>query len=432
MCGLLLVFFFQTFSPAPSLPNFDIQEVSAESAPADDSLFIVARDYALEGDTRKARDIAAGLLHNNPLYHDAAVLVARTYAWENHMDSARYFVTEVLQHQPGYHDALALLANIEIWDGNYLKAVGVAETALVHHPGSHIFMVKKARALFFNGKTDEARILAEEILGEDPGNKEAAELLNMINAPGFYHYRQNNYLLGGYYGEFFDLPYERRFHMGSLGYSHYTARGPVALKVNFANTFIEGTGLTRYPSFQYELESYPRLTDDSYMLLNYAFSTGSVFPLHRGAVEYFRALPHGFEASLGLRNMFWDEHYLFFTGSAGMYYGNMWFSIRPYLFPGGEDLSASWFIFARRYFDHADSFAGIILGYGLSPDDAFAELPDRIYLRSTSIGFEFSRGIAGSYVVHGGLRYKNEEYATGSLRNYWYLNLGLRYILSGR
>ncbi len=428
----LLVILLHIFNPAlchfASGSHLRYNDVTATP----DSLYFVARDYALKGETIKARNIAAGLLENNPLYHDAAILIARTYAWEDEFDTARNYINDVLLHQPDYYDALTLLTDVEIWDGNYSRAIQTADSALLYYPDEPELLLRKARALFLEGSEEEARSIIQKILEVDPGNEEASELLRQIDTPGFYYYRVNNYLLAGYYGEYFDAPYNRHFHMGSVGYSYYTGAGPVTAKINFANTFIDGTGLTRYPSLQYELEAYPRLSRESYLLLNYAFSKGDVFPLHRSAVEYFRALPHGFEVSAGIRHMYWDDHYLFFTGSAGVYYGDMWFSLRPYFFPLDDQISASWYIFARRYFGHADSFAGIILGYGISPDETFAELPERIYLRSTSIGFEFSRGISGSYVLRGGLRYKNEEYVTGSSRNYWYLNIGIRYILTGR
>ncbi len=187
--------------------------------------------------------------------------------------------------------------------------------------------------------------------------------------------------------------------------------------------------MTRYPSLQYEIESYPRLSPDSYLLLNYAYSRGLVFPGHRGAFEYFRALSGGFEASLGLRYLYWDNSYFFYTGSAGKYYGNMWFSLRTYIFPGNNAVSASWFFNARKYFESADDFAGIIIGFGFSPDETLAVPSDRISLNTISAGIEFSKGIYSNYLIRGSLRYNFEEYEISSLRNRWLFNLGLRYYL---
>jgi tetratricopeptide (TPR) repeat protein len=263
---------------------------------SDDSLYFKARDFALAGETDKALDAATLLYGRNPLYHDAAVLIARIYAREKNYGSARKYIYQITGKNPAYYDALSVLADIEIWEGNHMIAIETLNKALSFHPDDEDFLYKKATAYMRHGLTAEAIMALDRILEINPGNQEAKELLDSLSTPGFYYFRENHYLLSGYSGEFFRSPYKRHMHIGTAGYSHYTVNGPLAFKLNFANTYIDGSGMTRYPSLQYEIESYPRLSSGEYLLLNYAFSRSIVFPGHRGAFEYFRALPSGFEA----------------------------------------------------------------------------------------------------------------------------------------
>lgn len=392
----------------------------------DDSLYIRARDLAFEGELEKARAAALIVTGRNPLYHDANVLIARSFAWEGNYDSARVFIFKVTDVSPGYLDALSSLIDVELWSGNIEQALNKSSTALYFHPGNEELLLKKARALILLGSDNKASEILDDLLRINPDDEHAQRLFDELTASYFYYFRENSYLLAGYYGEFFEKPYERHFHMGSIGYSYYSGRGPLTGKLNFANTFIGGTGLTRYPSFQYEIESYPRISSRVYLLLNYAFSRGMVFPGHRGAFEMFGSLPQGFEASLGLRYLYWDKSYFFYTGSLGKYWSDLWFSFRPYIFPRENGLSSSLFFMARKYLRTADDFAGIIMGYGFSPDENLLDPADKIHLNTYVAGIEFSKTISANYLLRGSLRYEYEEFESSIFRNRWSVNLGVR------
>lgn len=394
----------------------------------DDSLYFKALDMAESGKTENARIMAMALYNRSPHYHDAAVMVARMYAWEKKYDLARNFVSLVTEVKPSYYDALSLLADIETWSGNHKLAKETASYALSFYPEDEGFLVKKARAFINQGMNREAEEILNQVLGINPDNKAAKEMLENMTAPGFYHYRENHYVLTGYSGDYFNTPYKRRLHIGTVGYSHYTGIGPVTAKVNFGNTYISGAGLTRYPSLQYELESYPKLTPKIYLLLNYAWSPDIIFPGHRAAFEVFGALPSGFEASAGLRFMHWNKSYFFYTGSAGKYYGDMWFSLRPYVFPVDNSIIASWYFTSRKYFSTADDYIGVVIGFGLSPDDNLFDPAERDFLNATGAGLEYSAVITSHLMIRGGLRFEYEEYkASSSYRTRWLFNTGIRY-----
>ncbi len=396
---------------------------------SDDSLYLYARDLAFAGELEKALDAATCLLNRNPGYADANVLIARIFAWEEKYDSSRAYIDKVISVDSCYHDALSALTDIEIWEGNYKSAVETAIKALVCHPDDELFLLKKSKAHYHDGNLKEAGETLDYLLGVNPDNEDARELEKLMSAPGYYHYRESNYLLGGYHGEFIEEPFSRHMHIGTAGYSYYTRHGPLTGKLNFANTYIDGTGMTRYPSLQYEADYYPELSPEGYLFINYAYSAGTIFPRHRGAFEIFRKLPQSFEASLGMRFLHWDETYMFYTGSLGKYYADLWFSLRTYILPGDEGVSASWYFNARKYFSTADDYAGIIIGFGLSPDETLADLTDRVYLKSTSIGGELSKGIGSDYLIKSSLRYGREEYQDSSYRGRWIFNFELRYYL---
>ncbi len=429
MQKFLLLVLFQTSAFIFFPPDTIAQESIYYSRFSDDSLYFEARNLAFAGEYDKSFDAALFLIERNPDYIDAFVLIGRLFSWEQNYDMARIYINSVLDKIPGYHDALSAIIDIEFWEGDYTKSIESARKALSFHPQDEEFLYKKARAEFISGRTDDSFETLEYLMSINSDNEEALQLFKVMSAPGLYYFRENNYLLTGYYGDYFDKPFSRRLHMGFAGYSLYTKRGPVSARLNFANTFIDGTGLTRYPSLQYEIESYPKLSTNSYLLLNYAFSRGLVFPDHRGAFEYFRNLPGGFEASLGLRFIHWDKAYFFYTGSVGKYFGNFLFSLRPYIFPGDNGISGSWYFSSRRYFKTADEYAGIVFGFGSSPDENPFDPLERINLNTTSAAIEFSKGISSDFMIRSSLRYEYEEFFLNSYRNRWSFNLGLRYYL---
>jgi YaiO family outer membrane protein len=430
MYKTLLVFLIHTFSFLILFPDLSASEPIPELHTYDGDPYLKALEFAHAGRTDEALLIAIDLYDKNPLYHDAAVLIARIYSWDKNFESARYYLRKVTENDPRYHDALAASIDVELWEGNQQEALNASIHALSFYPDDEVFLIKKARAYILDGMYEEASSVLNLVISINSGNQEAIDLLKSLSSPGFYHYRENNYVLAGYSGDYFNIPYNRRLHIGTAGYSHYTGIGPVIARINFANTFIDGTGLTRYPSLQYEIESYPRISQKFYLMLNYAYSRGLVFPGHRAAFEIFREMPSGFEASAGMRYLYWNRDYFFYTGSVGKYYGEMWFSLRPYIFPHNSGVSSSWYFNARKYFNTSDDFAGIIIGFGLSPDESVFDPTSRDFLNANSAGFEYSAGVTPDLLIRGSLRFEYEEFMVSSAyRNRWMFNIGLRYYL---
>ncbi len=441
--SLTAIFFFISIMPmnAFSLPENDT--VTA------DNLFSLAREKVYAGETEEGRILAYAILEQYPEYYDALVLAAITLSWEGMYDSARVHLKNVFEKHIAHFDALNAIINLEIWDGNYEEAIKYCNTGIDYHYETDLFLFKKGRALRLAGHLPLAIKAIEQILEMYPDHREAQYLLvwykmlmnrsmkelfehNFIIMPASVHpelFRKRSYILAEYHGDFHDSPYERRWHMGSAGYSHYTSFGPVTARINFAQTYFDGRGLTRYPSLQYELESYPVLSADYYAYIAYAYSGGSSFPKHRAGLELFRNLPHAFEASLGLRYMYRDENFFFYTGSLGKYHGNYWFSLRPYIYREDGGISHSIHMNVRRYMESDGDFAGFSLGRGAIFDETYLTSDSRIYLNSWTAGVEISKTFMSDYLFRTGIRYAYEEHETGSYRGRIIFHAILRYYL---
>jgi hypothetical protein len=109
------------------------------------------------------------------------------------------------------------------------------------------FLLKKAGVLFLMGNNSEASEILDYLLEINPGNEDAAELKRQTGGSRLYHYRENNYLLAGYYGEFHQEPFSRKCISEPSVIRIIPDWVPLPGKLNFANTFIEGTGLTTVP-----------------------------------------------------------------------------------------------------------------------------------------------------------------------------------------
>jgi YaiO family outer membrane protein len=149
---------------------------------------------------------------------------------------------------------------------------------------------------------------------------------------------------------------------GSLGWR--VPQGTFIGRINFANRFdVSGR--------QYEIDAYPTLGKGRYAYLNAGYSRATIFPEQRYGAEYFTLLPRAYEASIGVRNLrFQNEQVTLLTGSIGRYIGNYWLALRPYVTQReASGLTASASLSARRYFADADTYIGARVGAGSAPTE---------------------------------------------------------------
>lgn len=209
------------------------------------------------------------------------------------------------------------------------------------------------------------------------------------------------------------------WQLASFSLGQRSTAGTLIARVNYAHRFATS-------GVQVEGDAYPRLGDGTYAYLNAGYSGASIFPEWRFGAEVFTNLPQAWEASLGMRHLrFTGAPVTLFTGSLGKYAGNFWLSARPYLRSSSTGTSASASLTARRYYEDADNYIGLRVGYGSTPGD---QLTPDVLARSNS----FAVTLGGSHAVTSSLLGtwsaggEREELSSTSTRNSWTISGGLK------
>jgi YaiO family outer membrane protein len=207
----------------------------------------------------------------------------------------------------------------------------------------------------------------------------------------------------------------------ALSYGRKTKLGSVIARINMAKRF-GNTGV------QYEIDAYPKISENNYGYLNYGFSQSSVFPDHRFGAELFHSFPKAFEGSLGMRTLFFgSSDVTIYTGSVGKYISNYWISLRSYVTPGTTGTSVSGQLQMRRYFSDPENYIGLRLGYGVSPDDNrnLIDSSQKLTLKTRSVRMEFNHIINHLWIINPAAAWGSEELNPGSFSNYYTLDISI-------
>ncbi|MFZ6010973.1 MAG: YaiO family outer membrane beta-barrel protein [Bacteroidota bacterium] len=346
-----------------------------------DELFQLARQKAFNGNREESRAMLRHILRKSPGYHDVRILLGRTYAWDGKRDSARMELQIVLKESPQHEDALSAMTDVEMWDEQYQQALAVVQRGLQAYPSAENFLYKKASILYNLNSQDEALKTLEQLLSINPSHEQGSRLLKKIDDG------RRKFTSGATYG--IDL-FSRTFdpaHYALAQIGRTNAWGTSIVRMNYAYRFaIHG--------LQGEIDLYPGLFKGVYAYLNYGYADSRLFPRHRVGAEIFTKLPRSFEASAGVRYLYYSEQTKVYiiTGALGWYVRSYWLSLRPYFTPDkllGNSFSAS--LTLRRYFEDRDNFIGCVVGMGFSPDErriqSGAGLTDReIYVLKSQRG----------------------------------------------
>jgi YaiO family outer membrane protein len=162
--------------------------------------------------------------------------------------------------------------------------------------------------------------------------------------------------------------------------------------------------------YQFELDAWPKFGGEFYGYCNIGFSSSSLFPEYRIGGELYANLPKSFEASLGFRYMdFGSSDVPIFTGTVGKYYGNYWFSFRPFITVKSSGTSASGNLLIRKYFATAEDYITLTIGAGSSPGDltTLAEIDRQ---DSFKFGLDWNKELAKVYIIGLSGKFEREEY----------------------
>ncbi|MBM1107094.1 YaiO family outer membrane beta-barrel protein [Aurantibacter crassamenti] len=384
------------------------QEVAYNGDP--DRSFFVARDLAYEGHRTVARDTLTNILTKYPDYSDVRSLLASTHSWDGNYEIARVQFNKITSVDRLNKEAwLAAIKNELYAEESYL-ALGIANKALTYLPKDPHIAVLRDRALKdIESKQNEANAKLKEALAK---TKETDILKNKISI--------NNSF------DSFDVVYDPMIY-SSISYGRKTKIGDLITSLNYSNRF-ETHGL------QYEVDFYPKFSETFYAYTNYGYSNSAIYPNHRVGAELYANLPKAIEASAGIRYINFDNaDALIYTMSLGLYSGNYYFSLRPYVTPqdtGKYGVSGSFL--ARKYLKNADNYIGASFIMGYSPEleqlrDGETLLAETVlYIESQRLRLEYQfPGKVSSNIFRTNIGLTRQELIFDSDNYYWSFSAGL-------
>jgi YaiO family outer membrane protein len=375
-----------------------------------------ARKIAFDGDYNRVRSICQQILSSG-FNSDVALLLGRTYAWEGKYDSARIVLNDVLVRKPLNEEALDALSDVEFWADNFEKAVEYCDEAINNNVSPEKFVLKKARILHSNEKYEAAVKTLQDFMKE---NQVQPELMRKLK-----EYRPDvlkNSMRLTYTIDFFDDDFNRDpWQITSLAYGRKTKAGTVIARLNYANRFDTN-------GYQFEIDAYPKLGENSYGYLNYGYSQTALFPDNRFGAEWYRNFPKAFEGSAGIRILDFGSGITdIYTATIGKYAGNYWLSLRSYLTPDQDGTSVSGALSVRRYFTDAENYVGLRAGYGISPDDSRNQIGSEkaLTVKTRSIRAEFNHIFNRAWILNTGAVLGGEELQPGTFAGYYTFDISI-------
>lgn len=382
------------------------QEVTYNGNP-DDSYFI-ARNLAFNGDNAIARDTLHEVLSMYPHYTDVRSLLASTYSWDGKYSKAREQFNRITSDDKENKEIWVATIKNEIYATEYHTALGLANKALMYLKNDADIDSLRIQVLESIHKAQEP---TENKIKESIENTSFKNSITITNAL-----------------DVFDIVFDPMVN-SSISYTRETKLGSIIPRINYSNRFHTN-------GIQYELDLYPKISKTFYSYLNYGFSEASIFPNHRIGGELYMNLPKAMEASIGVRYLsFTDSNATIFTGSFGLYKGNYFFSLRPYVTPqSGNNPSISGNFLARKYLKDGDNYIGLEAGMGYSTDlrqlrDGQVLLAETLLFLETQrlrLDYQFTNS-KNNNLYNVNLGATRQELASASGEFFWAITVGFSY-----
>jgi YaiO family outer membrane protein len=378
--------------------------------------FEQARNFAFNGERAKAREICRALLSNG-FDSDAALLLGRTYAWDGNYDSARVVFNEVLLKNPQNMEVLDAFSDVEYWSGNYVEAIGYCNRSLEKNPANEAMILKKAKILHSGEKYAEAVKTLDDFNSAFPGRAEIMRKLQEYRPDVLKNTVQLSYTYDSFDKDFHRDPWQ----IAALSYGRKTRFGSLIFRTNLAKRYGNS-------GFQYEVDAYPKISENNYGYLNYGFSKCPVFPKNRFGFEWYHNFPASFEGSAGMRILFFGGSSVnIYTATIGKYAGSYWASLRTFVTPSSSGTSVSGLLQVRRYFSDPEDYIGLRLGYGVSPDDNrnLIDSGQKLSLKTRSIRLEYNHIINHIWIIKTGAVWGNEELQQKNYSGYYTFDISI-------
>jgi len=321
------------------------QEVAFSGNP--DTSFFTARELAFNGQRAQARDTLKKVLTKYPDYADIRSLLASTYSWDGEYEKARGHFNKITSVERKNKESWVGAIKNELYAKEHYLALGLANKALRYLPDDTDIIALKQRA---NKNTEQIAIEETQHSTAPISKKKIEEKKTKKNQFRFANTFE-------YYTTVFDPSL-----VSSLEYKRATKLGAIIPRINYSNRFNTN-------GVQFEIDAYPKFSKNYYAYLNYGYSNASIFPAHRAGAELYANRPKARELSVGVRYLdFVQEKVLVYTGSVGLYKGNYYYSLRPYVTPAVRRTALSGSLLARRYLKDASNYISAKLIIGFAPE----------------------------------------------------------------
>ena len=306
-----------------------------------DASFFAARDLAFAGHRASARDTLKSILTKYPDYADVRSLLAKTYSWDQEYDAARLEFNRVTSTERKNSEAWVGAIKNEQYAKNYNIALGLTNKALSYLP-----------------QNEELLRLKQDIVQQI---EDQQLLQNRLKTTKITEERNQSLTLYTE-AEVFDRELDPMY-FGALEYQKKTKWGVLIPRLNYNRRFnING--------IQAEVDAYPRFSKSLSGYVNYGYSGDAIFPRHRMGGELVKELPKAMEASLGFRHLIFEQDAAtILTGTFGLYRGNYYAVLRPYVVPDAKKgLGISGNLLVRKYLKDGNNFLGMNLVYGFDTE----------------------------------------------------------------
>ena len=308
-----------------------------------DHSFSVAREMAFSGNHQGARDTLKSILGRYPDYIGVRSLLARTYTWDGAYDEARAHFNHITSRERHNSEVWMAAIKNEVYAEKDHIALGLVNKALIYLPEEVSLQSLKAEIEYRiqNKQTKSVDTSVDEKEAETKVAKNRMEFGNAVDV--------------------FDSFYDPMVY-ATVAYTRETKFGKLIPRINYSNRF-NTNGL------QYELDAYPRFSKKLHAYLNYGYSQDAIYPTHRAGAELYMNLPKAVELSAGMRYLgFANSSTTIITGSIGLYRGDYYFSLRPYITPTNDQTGFSGNLLGRKYFKNKYHYLGVNLGMGYAPE----------------------------------------------------------------
>lgn len=374
----------------------------------------------------EAESAAYDLLEQLPDYTDVRIYLSLIHGKQGEFEPGLSLVNTVLSEHPDAEDALRARSSLHYWSEDWSALLSSTTEALASLPGDPDLMYKQALAQSKLNNPQAALGTLSALLENAPENVQAkqlrAQVIEAMPAPE---------LFTRYMFDHFRQPYNRQWHMVTLGGNYPIAPGTISPYFNMGHFAAAGEDFLSTTAFQLNADAYLDITEKNYMLLGYGIGTGTYLPRHRAAFHIWQTLPSGWSVSAGARYLYFDQHYLFYALGVDKYLGNYWLDLKNYLFNKAYGFSMSSYLTVRKYFENKYNYLSLAVGYGTSPDEPITLVADLQRLNALSVRVEIMKQIAARTRFGAGVGYAYEEYREQLFRNRVTVKAGIYYKLVG-